>query len=413
VPPLHSGDPGDGHGEDDRDADGAGFVPPLPPEDRLWRHPSEVGRERARPDSPAAGRPAACGRGGGRTVALVLASGAAGVGLAVGAVALLGGLDREPEGRVAVRATTVVDAAPPLDAAAVADRTAPAVAALDVRRDGGRTSGSAVVLRRDGYLVTDADLVEGAEVIDVVLASGHAGRARVVGVDAPTGVAVLRVDADDLDPARFGSAAGMAVGERTVVVGAAADASWDTLVSTGVVAALHRRHEAPDGTARYGMILIDRPFTPGSAGGAVVDATGAVVGLASTQTGADGGAPVGMATPIDLARLVADQLIGDGHASHVWLGVHGTDLEPAEAASLDVRGGAVVDDVVGAGPADRAGLRAGDVVVALDGDATPSMAVLIALLQLHEPGDEVVLDVRRAGEARTVRVVLAAKPAQG
>ncbi len=161
------------------------------------------------------------------------------------------------------------------------------------------------------------------------------------------------------------------------------------------------------------MVVVDRPFAPGTAGGALVDATGAVVGVASSQTGDDGGTPVGMATPIDLARLVAEQLIGDGHASHVWLGVHGSDLEPDEAASLELRGGAVVDQVVDSGPAAGAGIRPGDVVVGLDGEATPSMAVLIARLQLHEPGDEVVLEVRRDGQGLSVPVVLAAKPAQG
>lgn len=412
MPPLHSGDPGDGRGEDDRDADGAGFVPPLPPEDRLWRHPSEVARERARPSSPSAsGRSSR--RSQGRTAALVLASALAGAGIAVGAVAAGGGLDGGSEERVAMRATTVVEARSPLDADSVAARTAPALATVDVRRGDARAAGTAVVLRPDGYLVTDADLVEGADAIEVGLPSGWAGPARLVGVDPPTGVAVLHVDAEDLRPAQVGSVAGMAVGDRTVAVGAAVDAGSPVLVSTGVVAALHRRHEEPDGTSRYGMILVDRPFAPGTAGGALVDATGAVVGVASGQTGEDGGTPVGMATPIDLARLVAEQLIGEGHASHVWLGVHGTDLEPDEAAALELRGGAVVDHVVDGGPAARAGIRPGDVVVGLDGEATPSMAVLIARLQLHEPGDEVVLDVRRDGRELSRPVVLAAKPAQG
>lgn len=412
MPPLHSGDPGDGHGEDDRGADDATFVPPLPPEDRLWRHPSEVGRERAQP-APGAPAGATAARTRSRTVALVVTSAVAGAGIAVGAVALLGGLDDEPEDRVAMRATTVVDTASAVDVEAIATRTEAAVAALDIRRGGARHTGSAVVLRADGYLVTDAALVEGAEAIDVALEGGHGGPARVVGVDPPTGVAVLRIDADDLAPAALGSAEGVAVGDRTVAVGATTDAGWDTVVSTGVVAALNRRHEEPDGRPRYGMILVDRPFAPGTAGGALVDATGAVVGLASTQTGEAGGTPMGLATPIDLARLVAEQLIGEGHASHVWLGLHGTDLEPDEAAALELRGGAVVDHVVDGGPAHRAGLRPGDVVVGLDADDTPSMAVLIALLQLHEPGDEVVLDVWRDGRRRSLPVVLEAKPAQG
>lgn len=409
MPPLLPGDPGNGDGEDRHDEDDVGFLPPLPPEDRLWRHPSEVAHDRA--TSPEAPAPPA---GRGRTAALALVAGMAGAVLAVGAVALLGGFDdRVVERQVAVRPATVVDGPADGDAAALATRTAPSVAALEIERAGTATTGSAVVLRSDGYLLTDAQLVAGAERIDVVLHRGHAGPATVVGLDAPTGVAVLHVAADGLEPATLGRSAAVAVGTRAVVVGATSDAGWHAAVSTGVVSALDRRVEAPEDTVRYGMMVVDTPFAPGTVGGAVVDARGTVVGLASSPAGRPEEARMGMVTPIDLARLVADQLIADGHARHVWLGVLGTDLDADEAAALGLWGGAVVDDVASRGPADRAGVRPGDVVVSVDDEPTPSMSALIATLQLHEPGDVVVLGVLRDGDERTVRVTLAAKPTDG
>jgi putative serine protease PepD len=407
VPPLHSGDPGDGHGEDDHDLDDVGFVPPLPPEDRLWRHPSEVamGRATATADAPTT----APGPSGRRTATLMLLSGMVGATLAVAAVGVLGGFDeRVVERQVAVRTATVLDHSPE-GVGALAARTAPSVAALRVHRGDDVASGSAVVLRSDGYLLTDAHVVEDADSVEAMVHDRALGTATVVGVDTVTGVALLHLPVDDLEPATIGDSSSLEVGERTVAVGAIADGGWDAAVSSGVVSALWRRLEAPDGTTRHGMILVDTPFAPGTAGGALVDASGAVVGIASGSPAGGGGGAFGVATPIDLARHVADQLLADGRAAHVWLGLHGKDLDAGDAPGQP-GGGALVADLADGGPAHRAGVEIGDVVMSVDGEPTPSMSALIARLQLHVPGDTVVLGIHRDGARHEVRVVLAAKP---
>ena len=409
MPPLHSGDPGDGHGEDDHDEDDVAYVPPLPPEDRLWRHPSEVAMDRAPAPAPAAADKVGAGWSLRRAAPLMLLSGMVGATLAVGAVAVLGGVgERVVEREVAVRSAT----APDDDPGAVeelAARTAPSVAALRVHRGTEVTSGSAVVLREDGYLLTDASVIADAESVDVMVRGRALGAASVVGVDPATGIAVLHVPVDDLDPAALGDSSALTVGARTVVVGAVADGGWDAAVATGVVSAMGRRLDADGGRDRYGMILLDTHVASGSAGGALVDGTGAVVGIASSSPD-DEETTFGVAIPIALARHVAEQLMADGQVRHVWLGLHGTDLDAAEAAALELSGGARVADVVEGGPADLAGIQVGDVVVAVDDDPTPSMAALIDRLQLHVPGDVVVLGVQRDGEDRTVSVTLAEKP---
>lgn len=403
VPPLHPGEPDDGHGEDGHDADDVGYAPPLPPEDRLWRHPSEVASGRAAEPPPSRTPDRR------RTTSLMLGSGLAGAALAIGAVALLGGFDdRVVERQVAGSTAEVVedDTAGP---AAIAARTAPSLAALRVERDGERIEVSALVFRADGYLLADGPSVAGADDIEAVLQDGRTSSARLVGVDDVTGVAVLQVDAD-VEPATFGDDADeLAPGEPTVAVGASVARGWDATVSTGVVAGVNRRLQGRDGTTRHGMILVDRPFAPGSSGGALVDGDGTVVGMVSGGQATRAGTSFGVATPIDLVRHVAEQLVEHGHAQHVWLGLRGTDLDMDAAASMGVAGGALVDETVPDGPAHRAGIGPGDVIVAVDDEPTPTMSVLIATLRRHAPGEVVVLAVHRAGAAHTVRVTLDAK----
>lgn len=404
MPPLRPGDPGDGHGDDHLDGDDVGYVPPLPPEDRLWRHPSEVASGRTAAPAPPPGRR----RVDRRTASLVLLSGMAGATLAVGAVGALGGFDeRIVERQVAVRTSVLGEESGDLEA--VASATGPAVAALLVHRGGAPEAASAVVLRSDGYLVTDARAVEGADEIDVVLHGGPAGLARTVGVDEATGIAVLHLDveledavlADDADPLR--------VGARTMAVGASPDGGWDLTVSTGIVSAVGRRLES-EGETRHGMILLDTPVAPGTAGGALVDRSGVVVGILGGTEAVGDGMRFGVATPIELARHVADQIIEHGRATHVWLGLHGTDLDVDQAMAEGLDGGAWIEDVVPDGPAAQAGIEPGDVVTSVDGEATPTMSALIAALRMHSPGDVVELGVHRDGALRRVPVTLAAKP---
>ncbi len=425
MPPLQPGDPGDGHGEDDHDEDDVGFRPPLPREDRLWRHPSEVALDRGAPTppiSPTTGGPPPGWRR--RTAAVGVAAAVGGATLAVGVVALLGGFDeRVVERQVALRPVTSIGAEDPeadrVLAEAVADRTGPAVAALSVHRGTETAGASAIILRSDGYLLTDAHAIAGADSVDVALHDGWSGTATVVGADVATGIAVLHIDdVDDLTPAALDPSGAMAVGARTVVVGARpAGGSEDgarfgttAVVSTGIISATERRLEAADGRVMHGMILVDRPAATGTAGGALVDQAGAVIGIVSGMpaAGADD-VRFGVATPIELANHVAEQLMDHGRARHVWLGVHGTDLDPTEAAAMGERGGARVAEVSEGGPASDAGVRVGDIVLAVDGEPTTSMSELIAALRLRLPGDTVVLTVERDGDDLELTVTLAAK----
>jgi S1-C subfamily serine protease len=156
------------------------------------------------------------------------------------------------------------------------------------------------------------------------------------------------------------------------------------------------------------MIQTDAPISPGSSGGALLNGGGDMVGLV-TAVGSGEGSGVGFATPVDVARMVAAQLIEDGTVTWVWLGIHGTDVDLATAERVGMATGALVREVVADGPAARAGLAAGDVIVALDGAPVASMSALVVGLRTHGPGDTVEIGYLRDGARLSAVVALDAR----
>lgn len=407
MPPLYPGGPGDEDGDDDETQ----FRPPLPPDDRLWRHPSEVASASSTPPSPAIGSPppAAGGRGlGTRAAAVVIITSALiGATSSLALVAAFGGFEtRVVEQQVAIQPLTSIAGDRPNDeVAALALQTAPSVAAVRVKRVGDWSSGSAVVFRSDGHLVTNAHLVEAADEIDVLLHDGTTHRADLVGMDPVTDLAVVRIDANGLDTAAFGTSEGLHVGSMAVAIGAVDGGAWDTSVTTGVISALGRRLPRPEGGNLHDMMLVDSPFPPASTGGALVDGSGAVIGIASSLPAIDGD-HYGAVTPIDLAHHVVDQLLEHGRVRHVWMGIEGADLDVDRAIAMDVRGGVVVGSVAEDGPAAEAGLEAGDLLVAVGDRPLLTMTNLVAELRHRAPGDRLELVVRRGSEELRLEVVL-------
>ena len=372
------------------------FRPPLPPEDRLWRHPSEVGD--------------AGGRGGrlGSPWVVGTASALVGAGAALAVTALFGGLgtqvvERDVVERVSVPASVTLPVRGP-DPPSVGDvtaDTAPGIAGLELV--GGEVgTASAVVLRDQGYLLTSAEVLREVEEVDVRLADGREFDAEVLGLDELTDVAVLRAEADDLPTAVLGSAEDVVVGEQTLVVGAPAGPDGHQ-VTNGIVSSVSRTVHRGDRAPLYDMIQTDAPTPSAAIGGALLDHTGAVVGITSPAGGDSG---LTSATPIDLARRVADDIIRTGGARHVWLGISGDDLAAAEAEDLGVAGGAVVRRVTGESPADEAGLRPDDVILSVEGTAIESMDRLVIALRNHRPGETIRVGYMRDGQPESCQPVL-------
>ncbi len=397
--------------DDDADDDVGGFGPPLPPDDRLWRHPSELSAGGApRPGTPVEPRPEAASRGAIWPIALV--AGLVGAALSGGILAVTGSLIEPAERRVVEKvAVTPVVSSPALvgdrGVVALTGRVGPAVAELVVTSDEATTTASGVLFRDDGLLLASAHDLAGAREITVVLRDGRRFDAELVGLDPPTDVAVVAIDARQLPVAVLGSSVQLRVGDTTMALGAASEPDGDPALTTGVVSAVDRRLDA-DGRSLHGLIQTDAPIEAAWSGGPLVDATGAVIGISTGLADERGG--FGYATPIELAREVADQLIATGHFSHAWLGIEGADLSEALAEALGIDGGAVVRTVVPGSPAAGGGLAPDDVITEIGGEPVRSSSALVVAMRRHRPGDQVSVGYWRAGRHAEATVTCDERP---
>ena len=296
---------------------------------------------------------------------------------------------------------------------------------------GGAATGSGFVIDDEGHLLTNSHVVEGATDIEVTLGDSERSHpAEVVGADPATDVALLKVDvpADELRPLALGDSSALEVGDPVVAIGN--PFGLDRTVTSGIVSALQRQIQAPNGFSISNVIQTDAAINPGNSGGPLIDAEGRVVGINSQiQTGAGGGGNVGIgfAVPIDTARDVANQLIEDGEVEHPYLGVSGGSVTPdmARALNLPVEQGVLVAEVVADGPADRAGIEGGgteatiegesvtlggDIITELDGRRIAGIDELIEIVDAAEPGDEMEVTLIRGDEERTVTVKLGNRP---
>ncbi|HUQ40066.1 MAG TPA: trypsin-like peptidase domain-containing protein [Acidimicrobiales bacterium] len=406
---------GDEHDDDVLDDGPAGTW--LPPDDRLWRHPSELSLVRGARERANDARPTPW------TVSLL--GGAIGAMLVTGSVAAAGGfrthtvtvVERVAAAPPASGPDAVVNAsrsttAAPMGIPEIAERVRPAIVQVEVVAAGGSGSASGVLFRTDGHVLTNNHVIDGARSIVVVGADGKKWPATVVGGDAETDIAVLKISAPNVTTAVLGSAEGLKVGQLAIAIGSPLGLAGGPSVSVGVVSALARQVESNDGQPLLDMIQTDAPIAPGSSGGALLDSTGVVIGITTaiavdSRTGAEG---LGFATPIDIARDVADQLIAHGRVVHVWLGVDGEDVDQALADELGIPHGALVKRVRKGSPADSAGLVPGDVIVTMDGKHIASMAGLVVNLRSRRPGDVVGLTVRRGTRDTLMKARLSERP---
>lgn len=372
--------------------------PLLPPDDRLWRHPSELSTAETPP--PSSPRP--------RLAATAALASAISVLLTLGLAAAVGPLQRP---QVAVEQIVAPVSLPPVssvtDVAAVTERIRPAIVQVEVQRAEGATNGSGVLFRSDGMVLTANALVADALSVRVLLHDGRSLPATVVGADPETGVAVADLDGEGFPTAPLGSVAGLRIGQPAVTIGTPAGHAGGPVVSVGVVSAIGQQVES-QGSWLVDVIQTDAALVKGGSGGAVADLSGAVIGIATEGRG--GEPAMAYAIPIDVARLVAGQLIDTGRVTRGWLGVDGEDVHPLRARQLGIEGGAVMKKIKDDSPAAAAGLAPADVIIALDGERVASISALVVALRSRRPGDTVELTVVRDGERRMVRATLGERP---
>jgi serine protease Do len=288
---------------------------------------------------------------------------------------------------------------------------------MDPRGQVQRSSGTGFIISNDGYILTNSHVVRDADRLTVRLFDNRTYAAKVVGRDAATDVAVIRIDAKGLPAVTFGNSDSSRVGEWVLAIGNPMGEELSFTVTAGIISAKGRGLTGLPTESRYGIqdfIQTDAAINPGNSGGPLVNAEGRVIGVNSaiaSQTGSYEG--YGFAIPSNLARRVVDELIAHGKVTRAILGltIRPVDPEDAEYAKLEKVTGVVVQDFSENSPAQQAGVQPGDVVVAVNGVPVEYVAQFQQSVAFRKPGEEVTLTVqRKGGERVNLKVRLQAAP---
>ena len=292
----------------------------------------------------------------------------------------------------------------------------------------GIATGSGFVLDKEGYVLTNAHVVEGAREVGVRFTEESSlVEAKVVGSDLSTDLAVLKIDPDEapkLTPLELGDSARVRVGDPVIAIGN--PFGYSRTVTTGIVSALQRQISAPNDFQIDNVIQTDASINPGNSGGPLIDARGEVVGINSqiATGGSNGSVGIGFAVPVNTAKQIVPQLKEDGEVERAYMGVTTTTVTELEAEDLNlpVDAGALIQEVVDGGPADDAGLRGGrteigmgfrvggDLIVKVDGqEITQNSDVADAILD-RKPGDVIEVEFFRGDDRRTVELELGKRP---
>lgn len=386
--------------EDDEPAEG--FSAPLPPEDRLWRHPAEVAAAQRQAAVEVPSRSALLRTPLRHALTFALVGAAGGAMIASG---LFVSLRENPAGRP-ITQSFALDPIVPLPIVVDADEwpakatetTRAGIATVNVTRDSHVYVGSAVAYRSDGMLLTSADLVDDYDEVTVTTSDSTHHVGTVVGIDVLSGLALLSIDATDQPIVQLDIWSKPAIGQYAVVLSGSAEPD-DLVVTTvselGVQVAL-----APN-LSLHGMIELAGGIPQGASGGAIVDTKGAVIGIAVDSDTSN----ATYAVPISYARKIADDLAKTGTARHPWIGVRGVGIPVDRATKLGIAGGVEITAVLGDSERDG-GLLKGDIITAVRGQPIVSMTDLILALRQDVPGNILRLEFRHDGEREITDIVL-------
>jgi len=358
----------------------------------------------------------------------------------VGAILLATGVidtDDDPAPRPTI-AQAIPDA-PPADAdgdrsqgksvSDIYEQDGPGVAFIQAEGGSGEATGSGFVLDKEGYILTNAHVVEGSRSVQVSFDdTGELIDAKLVGADPSTDLALLKVDpkATKLRPLALGDSQKLKVGDPVVAIGN--PFGYSRTVTTGIVSAKQRRIEAPNGFQIDNVVQTDAAINPGNSGGPLLDAYGRVIGINSqiATGGSRGSVGIGFAVPVNTAKTVIPQLKKSGKIDRAYLGITSARLtaDLAKQLRLPTDKGALVQEVVADGPADKAGIRGGvaaspteiaaggDLIVELDGRKINSPDDIAAAIADNKPGDRVAVKYLRDRKERSVQVTLGKRPTQ-
>ncbi len=269
--------------------------------------------------------------------------------------------------------------------------------------------GSGVIVSKDGFVLTNNHVIEGADDIEVTLLDGRRANAKVVGTDPDTDLAVLKMELPDLPTITLGNTEQLAVGDAVLAIGNPFGVGQT--VTSGIVSALGRNQLGINTFENF--IQTDAAINPGNSGGALVDERGLLIGINTAIYSRSGGnLGIGFAIPVNTAKQVMESLIADGSVKRGWIGVEPRDLTPeiAQSFNLPVKQGVLITGVLQNGPAGNAGLRPGDVVTQVADMKVANTAQLLAAVAAIKPQTEASFAVQRREEKLLIKITVAQRP---
>ena len=269
--------------------------------------------------------------------------------------------------------------------------------------------GSGVIVSSSGYVLTNHHVVEAADEIEVALADGKRLLAKVVGNDPETDLAVLRLDAENLPAISFGSSDALRVGDVVLAIGNPFGVGQT--VTSGIVSALGRTGLGINTFENF--IQTDAAINPGNSGGALVDAAGNLIGINTAIFSRSGGSMgIGFAIPVSTAKMVLEQIVKSGSVTRGWIGVEVQEITPPVAESFKLGGtrGALIAGVLRGGPADKAGIKPGDVLLEVQGKPVADPAAMLNLVAALAPGSAATMKVKRQGQDVDASVTVGRRP---
>jgi len=269
--------------------------------------------------------------------------------------------------------------------------------------------GSGVIVSASGYVLTNHHVVEAADEIEVTLADGKKLLAKVVGNDPDTDLAVLRVDSDNLPAISFGSSETLRVGDVVLAIGS--PFGFSQSVTSGIVSALGRTGLGINTFENF--IQTDAAINPGNSGGALIDAAGNLIGINTAIFSPSGGSMgIGFAIPVSTAKMVLDQIVKSGGVTRGWIGVEAQAITPLVAESFKLGGtrGALIAGVLRGGPADKGGVKPGDVLLEVQGKPVADPAGMLNLIAALAPGQHAKLKLKRQGQDVDATITVGRRP---
>ena len=269
--------------------------------------------------------------------------------------------------------------------------------------------GSGVIVSSEGYILTNQHVVDGADQIEIALADGRTTTAKVIGVDPETDLAVLKVNLTNLPTITLGRMDQTRVGDVVLAIGNPFGVGQT--VTMGIVSALGRNHLGINTFENF--IQTDAAINPGNSGGALVDVNGNLLGINTAIYSRSGGSlGIGFAIPVSTARSVLESIITTGSVTRGWIGVEPQDVTPeiAESFGLEQKSGAIVAGVLKNGPADRAGIKPGDILVSVDGQDITDTTRLLNLIAQIKPGSNAKIHLVRKNRELDLDVMIGKRP---